>query len=166
MNRWLISVTDAAALMVTSSFRLLHAAALSEQQRISSSTDIGALMTRAARLPIEYHADIIFQLADRGDISPTHLRAVLDSIFSAADSAQHPFPIRDAVHIPDSLSSEREQASGLGLDTLTIKTRIIDKLIAIDSHCLQTAISCKSSPGTKPVQSGPSRYSVMAPAIS
>jgi hypothetical protein len=140
MNRRLISVTAASALMLTFSFRLLHAAAANEQQRTSSSTDIGLLMTRAARLPIEYHADIIFQLADRGDISPTHLRAVLDSIFSAADSAQHPFPMRDAVHIPDSLSSEREQASGLGLDTLNIKTHIIDKFIASNpSYALKLA---------------------------
>lgn len=133
MNRLLLSVTAASALMLTFSFRPLSEAAVNEQRRTFSSSDIGPLTMQAARLPIEYHADIIFQLADRGDISPSRLRGVLDPIFSAADSAQHPFPMRDAVHVPDSLSSERERASRLGLDTLTIKTRIIDKLISSNS---------------------------------
>jgi hypothetical protein len=148
MNRRFLAVLAVVTLLAAAPAKVSSSprgmAEVIEQRGGPVNNEIVSLLEQSSGMPIEYRADITFQILNREHILSSHMRSVLDPIFYAAESAHNAFPIRDAVRVDDSLSSERERASSAGLDSLTIRTRVIDKLLPSNPvHALTLAEEIK-----------------------
>ena len=102
----------------------------------AASTDPAlAILDQARGTPAEIFADIAFRLLD-GDKIPVKDRiALLEEIYLRASEARDPLPLRPAVIAPVG-GKPVMAAKGLGLhlDTLSIRCRVAQKLLALDGQ--------------------------------
>jgi hypothetical protein len=95
--------------------------------------EIEVLADRARALPVEFRADVLFRLVDAGNIHDRKSeRAILEDLFSAASQAQYPIAMFDVGTSTDTRSWALASGFQLGLDTLSIRCRVVRKMLALD----------------------------------
>ncbi|MGI8745479.1 MAG: hypothetical protein ACR2NN_23485 [Bryobacteraceae bacterium] len=91
------------------------------------------LVDGARAVPVEFRADVLFRLIDAGKITaPKAQREILEGLFAAASQAQYPMALLYAGTHTDTRSWAVASGLGLGLDTLSIRSRAVKKMLTLD----------------------------------
>lgn len=95
--------------------------------------DPQTLLNLSEALPVEYRADIYFRLAEAGKgPSGKERAAALEALFIAARQARQKLPLVQVAESPSSRESYVSVASGLRLDEVSIRCRVVREIRRTD----------------------------------
>lgn len=104
-----------------------------EKERQRRELGIHNLLISAGTLPIEPRADVVLSLLDAPLVSDRQKqKEILEELFREAGNAKEPFKMRQLQGNVDTRSGYRAKAFELRLDALSIKLRVIRKMLALD----------------------------------
>jgi hypothetical protein len=88
----------------------------------------------ARKAPPEIFADAVIKLVERGEIPPAGQRALLEEAFEAAKHAREPVRLTALPGVrTNTRAALRDAAGGLGLDALSLESRVVKLMTATDA---------------------------------
>ena len=100
---------------------------------LQRAPEIQALADRAGALPVEFRADVLLRLIAAGKIADSKWqREILEDLFTAAAQAHYPLAMFDVGTQTDTRSWALASGFKLGLDTLSIRCRVVSTMLAVD----------------------------------
>ena len=104
-----------------------------EEERLRRDLAIHNLLISVGALPIEPRADVVLGLLDAPIISDhQRQKEILEELFREAEHAKEPVKMRQLQGNVDTRPGYRSKAFEHRLDTLSIKLRVIRKMLALD----------------------------------